>query len=53
VSAGFTKGGLPLSVQVVGHPFGEAAAYRAGQAVEDALGERARRPALAHLAEAA
>jgi aspartyl-tRNA(Asn)/glutamyl-tRNA(Gln) amidotransferase subunit A len=53
VPAGLSASGLPLSVQLVGHPFGEAAAYRAGQAVEEALGERARRPALAHLAEAA
>jgi aspartyl-tRNA(Asn)/glutamyl-tRNA(Gln) amidotransferase subunit A len=45
VPAGFSKGGLPLSVQLVGHPFGEAMLYRVAQFYEDATGWTKRHPA--------
>jgi Asp-tRNA(Asn)/Glu-tRNA(Gln) amidotransferase A subunit family amidase len=38
ISAGFTKPGLPLSLHLVGHPFGEAMLYRVAQFYEDATG---------------
>ncbi len=53
VCAGFSGSGLPLSVQLVAKPFDEASAYRAGAAVEAALGERTRRPEIAARAIAA
>jgi aspartyl-tRNA(Asn)/glutamyl-tRNA(Gln) amidotransferase subunit A len=34
--AGFTGDGLPLSLQLVGHPFGEAMVYRVAAAYEEA-----------------
>ncbi|NJO33162.1 MAG: hypothetical protein HC869_08465 [Rhodospirillales bacterium] len=34
--AGFTKDGLPLSLQLVGHPWQEAMVYRVAQAYEQA-----------------
>jgi aspartyl-tRNA(Asn)/glutamyl-tRNA(Gln) amidotransferase subunit A len=43
---GFTKAGLPLSLQVVGRPFDEATVLRAAHAYEQATGWRRRRPAL-------
>jgi aspartyl-tRNA(Asn)/glutamyl-tRNA(Gln) amidotransferase subunit A len=43
---GFSASGLPLSVQIAGHAFGEATIYRAAQAYEAATSWRARRPAL-------
>ncbi|MCZ8043540.1 MAG: amidase [Beijerinckiaceae bacterium] len=43
---GFSASGLPLSVQIAGHAFGEATIYRAAQAYEAATAWRARRPAL-------
>jgi aspartyl-tRNA(Asn)/glutamyl-tRNA(Gln) amidotransferase subunit A len=47
IPAGFSQGGLPLSLQIVGHPFGEATCYRAAQAYEAATGWVARHPSLA------
>jgi aspartyl-tRNA(Asn)/glutamyl-tRNA(Gln) amidotransferase subunit A len=38
IPAGFAKSGLPLSLQLVGHPFGEAMLYRVAQFYEDATG---------------
>ena len=38
IPAGFASSGLPLSLQIVGHPFGEAAVYRVGATYEDATG---------------
>ncbi len=43
---GFSAVGLPLSVQIAGHAFGEATIYRAAQAYEAATAWRARRPDL-------
>ncbi len=43
---GFSASGLPLSVQIAGHPFGEATIYRAAEAYEAATAWRARRPDL-------
>ncbi|MBI3710516.1 MAG: Asp-tRNA(Asn)/Glu-tRNA(Gln) amidotransferase subunit GatA [Proteobacteria bacterium] len=44
VPAGFSKDGLPLSVQFVGHPFAEATVYRVAQAYEAASGWADRHP---------
>ena len=38
IPAGFSRGGLPLSLQIVGHPFGEAMCYRVAQAYELEMG---------------
>jgi aspartyl-tRNA(Asn)/glutamyl-tRNA(Gln) amidotransferase subunit A len=43
---GFTKAGLPLSLQVVGRPFDEATVLRAADAYEKATLWRRRRPVL-------
>ncbi len=43
---GFGRGGLPLGLQVLGRPFGEAAILRIGHAYERATPWHARRPAL-------
>jgi aspartyl-tRNA(Asn)/glutamyl-tRNA(Gln) amidotransferase subunit A len=43
---GFTPGGLPLSMQIVGRPFDEATVLRAAAAYETATAWRARRPVL-------
>lgn len=42
--AGFTADGLPLSLQLVGHPFQEATVYRAAAAYEAATPWTARHP---------
>jgi aspartyl-tRNA(Asn)/glutamyl-tRNA(Gln) amidotransferase subunit A len=42
--AGFTKDGLPLSLQIVGKPFDEAMVYRVAAAYEQATGWTSRRP---------
>jgi aspartyl-tRNA(Asn)/glutamyl-tRNA(Gln) amidotransferase subunit A len=42
--AGFTKDGLPLSLQLVGHPFQEAMVYRIAAAYERATGWIKRHP---------
>jgi len=44
IPAGFTKSGLPLSLQLVGHPFAEAVLYRVAQFYEDATGWTKRHP---------
>jgi len=44
IPAGFAGSGLPLSLQIVGHPFGEAAVYRVGATYEDAAGWTKSRP---------
>jgi aspartyl-tRNA(Asn)/glutamyl-tRNA(Gln) amidotransferase subunit A len=44
---GFGRSGLPLGMQIVGRPFGEAALLRIGHAYERATDWHARRPALA------
>jgi len=46
VCNGFTCDGLPLSLQIVGRPFDEAAVLRIGHAFERATDWRARRPNL-------
>jgi aspartyl-tRNA(Asn)/glutamyl-tRNA(Gln) amidotransferase subunit A len=38
IPAGFAKSGLPLSLQLVGHPFAEAMLYRIAQFYEEATG---------------
>ena len=43
---GFTDGGLPLSMQVVGRPFADAVVLRVAKAYEDATPWRRRRPLL-------
>ena len=44
VPAGFTRDGLPLSLQIVGRPFDEVAVYRVGEAYESATGWTKRHP---------
>jgi aspartyl-tRNA(Asn)/glutamyl-tRNA(Gln) amidotransferase subunit A len=46
VLCGFTKGGLPLSMQIAGRPFDDSRVLRAGHAFERAIGLYKRRPAL-------
>ncbi len=46
IPAGFSKSGLPLSIQVVGQPFGEAMCLRVGQAYETATEWTKKHPAL-------
>jgi aspartyl-tRNA(Asn)/glutamyl-tRNA(Gln) amidotransferase subunit A len=46
IPAGFAKNGLPLSIQIVGQPFGEAMCLRVGQAYEAATEWTKRHPAL-------
>jgi len=43
---GFSAGGLPLGMQIVGRPHGEAMVYRVGEAYEAATGWAQRRPPL-------
>jgi aspartyl-tRNA(Asn)/glutamyl-tRNA(Gln) amidotransferase subunit A len=47
VCTGYGAGGLPVSMQIVGHPFAEATVFRAGHAYESATNWRAQRPSLA------
>ncbi len=44
VPTGFSKSGLPLSMQIVGRPFDEPTVLRIGAALEKALGLTSRRP---------
>ena len=44
--AGFSTHGLPIGMQLMGRPFGEAAVLRLGHAFEQANGTRTRRPQL-------
>lgn len=46
VLCGFTKDGLPLSMQIAGRPFDDALVLRAGHAYEQATGFSKRHPAL-------
>ncbi len=46
IPAGFSRGGLPLSLQIVGHPFDEATCYRVAQAYEWAMGWVRQHPSL-------
>jgi len=46
VLCGFTRDGLPLSLQIAGRPFDDARVLRAGHAFERATGLTKRRPAL-------
>ncbi len=46
VLCGFTKDGLPLSLQIAGRPFDDALVLRAGHAYEQATGFWKRRPSL-------
>ena len=43
---GFSKAGLPLSMQIAGRPFDEATVFRIGHAYEQATPWRAKRPAV-------
>lgn len=44
---GFSKAGLPLGLQIIGRPFGDAAVLRAGHAYQSATDWHQRRPDLA------
>ena len=44
--AGFSGGGLPIGMQLMGRPFGETEVLRLGHAFEQAHGTRSRRPQL-------
>jgi aspartyl-tRNA(Asn)/glutamyl-tRNA(Gln) amidotransferase subunit A len=44
IPAGFTRDGLPLSLQLIGHPWQEAMLYRIAQAYEGATGWTGQRP---------
>jgi aspartyl-tRNA(Asn)/glutamyl-tRNA(Gln) amidotransferase subunit A len=46
VCSGFAPNGLPLGLQIIGPPFGEASVLALGHAVEEASGSRSRRPSL-------
>jgi aspartyl-tRNA(Asn)/glutamyl-tRNA(Gln) amidotransferase subunit A len=46
VCSGFTPAGLPLGIQVVGHPFGDATAMGVAHAYETATTWRAKRPSI-------
>jgi len=47
VCAGFSEGGLPVSIQLVGKPFDEPALFRVADAFEKATPFRNSRPNLA------
>jgi aspartyl-tRNA(Asn)/glutamyl-tRNA(Gln) amidotransferase subunit A len=44
---GFTDGGLPISLQIIGRHFEDGTVLRTGHALERALGLRSRRPTIA------
>ena len=44
IPAGFTQDGLPLSLQLIGHPWQEAMLYRIARAYERATGWTERHP---------
>ncbi|HET6504131.1 MAG TPA: amidase [Amycolatopsis sp.] len=46
VPCGFTEGGLPIGMQIMGRPFDEPTLLRVGQAYESATDWTSRRPAL-------
>jgi aspartyl-tRNA(Asn)/glutamyl-tRNA(Gln) amidotransferase subunit A len=43
---GFSRGGLPVGMQIIGRPFGDATVLRAGHAYQSATDWHQRRPAL-------
>ncbi len=45
INCGYTKGGLPIGLQIVGRPFDDAGVLRAAQAFETAFPEHHRHPA--------
>jgi aspartyl-tRNA(Asn)/glutamyl-tRNA(Gln) amidotransferase subunit A len=45
--AGFTRGGMPIGMQLIGHAFGEKELLRIGAAIEDATGHIKRQPEIA------
>ncbi|HZW30449.1 MAG TPA: amidase family protein, partial [Isosphaeraceae bacterium] len=47
VPCGFTRGGLPIGLQLVGRPFEEAALFRAAAAYESATNWHSRTPPIA------
>jgi len=47
VPCGFTRGGLPIGLQLVGRPFDEATLFRAGAAYEAATPWHSRKPPIA------
>jgi Asp-tRNA(Asn)/Glu-tRNA(Gln) amidotransferase A subunit family amidase len=47
VPCGFTRGGLPIGLQLVGRPFDEATLFRAGAAYEAATEWHSRKPPIA------
>jgi aspartyl-tRNA(Asn)/glutamyl-tRNA(Gln) amidotransferase subunit A len=46
VPCGFSRTGLPMGLQVIGHPFGDATVLRAGHAYQTATDWHKRRPSL-------
>ena len=46
VPCGFSTGGLPIGIQLIGRPFDEAVILRLGHAYERATGWHTRRPPL-------
>jgi aspartyl-tRNA(Asn)/glutamyl-tRNA(Gln) amidotransferase subunit A len=46
IPGGFARGRLPLSLQIIGHPFGEATCYRVAQAYESTMGWVTQHPSL-------
>jgi aspartyl-tRNA(Asn)/glutamyl-tRNA(Gln) amidotransferase subunit A len=49
VCSGFGAGGLPVSIQLIGKPFEEAAVFRAAHAYEQATEWRKQRPCMAKI----
>jgi aspartyl-tRNA(Asn)/glutamyl-tRNA(Gln) amidotransferase subunit A len=47
ICTGFGEGGLPVSIQLAGKPFGEPTLFRAAHAYETAMPWRSKRPAIA------
>jgi aspartyl-tRNA(Asn)/glutamyl-tRNA(Gln) amidotransferase subunit A len=46
VCSGFAPNGLPLGLQIIGPPFGDATVLAVGHAIEEASGSRSRRPTI-------